>query len=116
VQVTSIDAYVAQLGAPPIAFIKIDVQGYEPAVLRGMRRTLAQNPQACVAVEFMPTALVELGFDDGEFLRELADARPQLSILERAGGLRAANISDILRATQDSELGYVDLVCLSTRS
>ncbi len=116
VPVTSIDAYVAGLGAPPIAFIKIDVQGYEPEVLRGMRRTLEHNPQACVAIELMPSGLAELGFDAGEFLRQLTAARPHLSILERAGRLRAADIADVMRATQDSELGYVDLICVNTRS
>ncbi|HEX7700554.1 MAG TPA: hypothetical protein VF403_07535, partial [Kofleriaceae bacterium] len=93
-----------------------DVQGYEPEVLRGMRETLAANPRVHVAVEMMPSALEELGFDPGDFLHELADALPHLAILERDGRLRDADIASISRACQDSGLGYVDLVCASTRS
>ncbi len=111
VPVTTIDAYLASSGWPPVSFVKIDVQGYEPEVLRGMHATIAKNPGVYVAVELMPSALEELGFDPAAFLRELAAALPHLAILERDGRLRDADLDAITAATKGSELGYVDLVC-----
>lgn len=111
VPLTSIDAFVASIGTPPIAFIKVDVQGYEPEVLRGMREVLAANPRAHVAVELHPPGLAALGFDARDFLRDLSDALPRLAILERDGRLRDADADEIARATHDRGMGYVDLVC-----
>jgi FkbM family methyltransferase len=45
----------------PIAFVKIDVQGYELAVCQGMRRVLAENARLAVAFEYAPEAMREMG-------------------------------------------------------
>ena len=37
--------------------VKIDVQGYEPEVIRGMARIIANNPQIRMVIEFWPAAL-----------------------------------------------------------
>ena len=111
VPIVALDTYVAARGWPAIAFVKIDVQGYEPEVLRGMRELIARNPAVHVAVEVMPSMLAELGFDPDAFQRELGDLLPRMAILERDGRLTAADAAAIARATERSELGYVDLVC-----
>jgi len=47
--------------------VKIDVQGFEPEVLRGMAETIARNPGLSVVVEFAPLAIEELGMDPVAF-------------------------------------------------
>lgn len=112
VPLTTIDAHVAAGGWEPVSFVKVDVQGFEPEVLRGMGETLARNRGLHVAVEFMPAGIEELGFDPAEFLRDLSAALPRMAILERDGRLVAADAAAILaRTTARGELGYVDILC-----
>lgn len=44
-----------------IDFIKIDIQGYETAAFRGMRKILTQNPQVRILSEFWPHGLQQAG-------------------------------------------------------
>ncbi|NVB77403.1 MAG: FkbM family methyltransferase [Kofleriaceae bacterium] len=110
VPITTIDAHVARSGAP-VSFIKIDVQGFEPAVLDGMRETVARHPQLHVALELMPGALEELGFAVDAFVRDIGAMFPAIAILERDGGLHRATTDTLVTTARTNELGYVDLVC-----
>jgi FkbM family methyltransferase len=51
--------------------VKIDVQGWEPAVLEGMKRKLDRNPHAKILFEFWPYGLKIAGFDPVDFLRKM---------------------------------------------
>lgn len=110
VPMTTIDHWVAGAGGAPVAFVKIDVQGFEHEVLRGMRATLANNRACHVAVEFAPAALTDLGFDPEAFLADLAAALPRMAILDHDGRLRDAAPAEILAETARGR-GYLDLVC-----
>jgi FkbM family methyltransferase len=76
VDVVSIDELTADLPEHAVAFIKVDVQGYEGRVLEGMHATLARNPGVVLQVEISagewakPDELVanlrSLGFDGFE--------------------------------------------------
>src|SRR5262249_61407833 len=87
VSTTTIDELARTLDHP-IRFVKIDVQGYEPAVLRGMRETLRGD--VVIAVEYAPEHIRALGFDPGEIFQHLRDFD-----IERLG---------------DESRGYVDLL------
>jgi FkbM family methyltransferase len=63
VPVVAIDSFVERESIHPVRIIKIDVQGYEPAVCEGMSRTLAANPECVVSLEYMPAALREQAYD-----------------------------------------------------
>ena len=51
------------LAGEPQVFVKIDVQGAEVAVLRGLERTLARNPALGVLCELSPGLLRQAGTD-----------------------------------------------------
>lgn len=69
VAVTSMDDFAREHGIiDRIAFVKMDVQGYELLVCRGMQHTLEANPRIVVAVEYSPEHLVELGFQPQQLL------------------------------------------------
>ena len=55
----------------PISLVKLDIQGAEPAAVRGMRRLLDRHPEAWVATELWPLGLERSGSSVGEYLELL---------------------------------------------
>ena len=105
VPITSIDEFLARRGATrSICLIKIDVQGYELAVCRGMAATIAHHPHAVVAIEYMPEAMDDLGYDAPALLDWFREQEFRMYSLGRNGEL-TEGLSDEL-ATK----GYVDLI------
>jgi FkbM family methyltransferase len=109
VAVTSVDNFVADRNLQNISFIKIDVQGYELAVCEGMRRTLEKCPSLCIAFEYAPDGMRELGFEPLALLEFFRTAGYQLHILTRAATTLASDNQAIDLAVKRS--GYVDLLC-----
>lgn len=68
VRVIRLDDALPDSTAGRIRLIKIDVQGYESHVLRGMARTLDRNPDAIVLTEMFPLYLRDAGSSASEFL------------------------------------------------
>ena len=68
VPLLSVDGLVAEFGATPPSHIKLDVDGIEPAILRGATRTLAGSVREVLveiegeAAQAIPGFLRELGF------------------------------------------------------
>ncbi|MHB8502165.1 MAG: FkbM family methyltransferase [Candidatus Acidiferrales bacterium] len=109
VAVTSVDSLVAARHLQSISFIKIDVQGYELAVCEGMRGTLEKFPAVCIAFEYAPTSMRELGFEPSALLDFFRSAGYQLHILTRAATTLAPDNRAIELAAERS--GYVDVLC-----
>jgi len=111
VALRSVDSFAAEAGIErEIAFVKVDVQGYEEAVVRGMARTLSASPRAAVAIEYMPEAMADLGFDPAEMLRLLGAAGFSLFAIGRGG--RVAAVDRARLEAMAARRGYVDLLCL----
>ncbi|MGA2099347.1 MAG: FkbM family methyltransferase [Candidatus Acidiferrum sp.] len=109
VAVTSVDNFVAARSISNISFIKIDVQGYELAVCEGMRQTLQRFPELCVALEYDPEGIRELGFDPEKLLEFFRSAGYNLYVLSRAAITSAADNRSIDQLAEKA--GYVDLLC-----
>lgn len=109
VAVTTVDHFVAKRNLQNVSFIKIDVQGYELAVCQGMRQTLGRFPGMCVALEYAPEAMRELGFEPTTLLGFFRSQGYQLHILTRAATRLAPNDQAIEVAAKRT--GYVDLLC-----
>ncbi|GEM_PF-976815 len=71
VSIVSLDAFLKD-HPQPISFIKMDVEGAEGGVLRGMKKVLEKNKDIKLHFEFTPSQMRLFGTDPSEFLRELA--------------------------------------------
>ncbi|HEY2011895.1 MAG TPA: FkbM family methyltransferase [Bryobacteraceae bacterium] len=57
---------------PRVDVVKIDAEGAEPWILRGMRQIIARSPGIRILMEFAPVNLRRAGVDPGGFLDEIA--------------------------------------------
>ncbi len=72
VPITTVDESLPVLSGATVKFVKIDVQGYEHHVIRGMQATLARNPDAILAIEVFPAALRAAGTSPRKLIEYLA--------------------------------------------
>lgn len=95
VPTVSLDGFFSLRDWPPIHLIKIDAEGIEVSVLRGMRELSHRNPGAVIIVEFDEQNLARAGTTGEELaalLRDLGFTRGH--ILER--GMKAFSLQDAL--------------------
>jgi FkbM family methyltransferase len=105
VPMISVDEFLAQRSSPrKICLVKIDVQGYELAVCRGMESAILHQPGAAIAIEYMPEAMTDLGYQAHALLEWFQAREFKMYSLSKDGRL-TAGISNEL-----AEKGYVDLV------
>lgn len=103
VDMVSIDGFL-ETRQENISFIKIDVQGYELAVCRGMRNTLERNPELSVILEFAPSAMRDLGFEPSQLIDFFAERGFSIYQVCPRGQLSPGV------PTTMGDLGYVDLL------
>lgn len=82
-----------------ISLVKIDAEGYELFVWRGMRRIVADNPDLAVIVEFGPTHLARAGVSIAAWLQAFVSAGFTGYEIDEATGrcrpLRASGLDEI---------------------
>jgi hypothetical protein len=103
-EIVDVDCLRADEVVPsPVAFVKIDVQGFELEVSRGLERLLASNARIAVAFEYAPDTMREMGAEPRALLEFYSSRGFALSVIEG---------DDIER--EAARQGYVDV--LATRA
>jgi len=75
VKLIDLDSFTSERGIlDSVAFVKIDVQGYELPVCQGMEKIAVRNQNMRLAIEYMPSAFAELGFK-GDDVLDFMEAR-----------------------------------------
>jgi len=88
VEVAPVDLLLRELGIVTVDLVKIDVQGFEGRVLRGMRETIARSPNLTILMEFWPHGLRCAGTEPAELLADLEVMGLVVHELRSDGGLR----------------------------
>lgn len=94
VETVSIDSMLTSLSIDRCDVVKIDVEGFEHFVVRGMINTIKSNPNIKIVLEFSPAFFKFLEFSPLDFIMELREIgfRKIMKINEFTGHL--VNITD----------------------
>ena len=72
IEVTTVALDAALNAQQRVDVVKIDAEGAEPRILRGMRRIIGRNPGIVIFIEFAPVHLRRAGVEPIHFLDEIA--------------------------------------------
>jgi FkbM family methyltransferase len=102
VPMVSLDSFVSsQAAGRHVAFIKIDVQGHEAAVCRGMEGLLAANPDVKVSFEYS-------GSSSDEVVEFFAERGFSMAVVRRNGSL--VDLAGNSLADAMAHRGYCDIL------
>ncbi|HEY3932798.1 MAG TPA: FkbM family methyltransferase [Verrucomicrobiae bacterium] len=110
VSCTSLDEFLTRRGEPTVDVIKIDTEGAELSVLRGMRQTIARLPALKIIIEYCPQNLKGAGIEPRAVLDELRSHQFCLQIIQNDGSLKKIDGDDV-SAGDFNPNGYVNLFC-----
>jgi hypothetical protein len=115
VQIRRLDEVLEQGRCPLPDVIKMDVQGYEGLVLRGMRSLLSLPRPLTILTEYWPHGLSQGGSSGKEVYALLSECGFRSYLLEAESKLRPTTLSDLeaassLRGHGDLDAAYVNVV------
>ncbi len=96
VEAISLDEYFAN-HATPIDVIKIDAEGSEPYIFKGMSQILKNNPHIIVVFEFSLWHIKSTGIDPTLMLEELLSYGFNLRVIEHTAEVVETSIDDLIR-------------------
>lgn len=82
IEAVSLDDYFADYDGR-VDFVKMDIQGFEPVALAGMRRFLERTRPRKLTTEFFPKALKRCGTEPADYVRALADCGFELYEIQK---------------------------------
>ena len=80
-----------------VDWIKLDIQGWEAAALRGMPRTLERNPGVRIVMEYWPEGIVRAGDDPARMLEDLTRRGFACALFHRLGELEPISCDELVR-------------------
>lgn len=99
VPTVKLDDLLPELGIQQVNLVKIDVQGFEGFVLRGLEKTLTNSPELILMMEFWPHGLRSAGFDPQEIFNFCHRLGLRVFTLIRSGKLQGVEAPDaVIRA------------------
>lgn len=94
----------------PIHLIKIDVEGAEMAILKGMSNIITNNPDLKIFTEFNPENLRRAGSLPTEYFEKLVNYGFDIYLIdEKKQSLESAEIGHLMNMCRS--IGYVNLLC-----
>jgi FkbM family methyltransferase len=80
----------------PIDFIKIDAEGSEPPIFKGMQKVLSRSPAVKILMEFNPGTLQSAGVNPAEFYKRLGEMGFQRRVLAKEGVLEEVQLDKLV--------------------
>lgn len=106
------DSILLGAGIERVDVVKIDVEGAEVLVLRGLERILEQSPHCVLFIELNPACLRSAGFSEVELLSELARQGFQAQVIdEDMKRLVPLTLGLINEALERDPYWYCNLYC-----
>jgi FkbM family methyltransferase len=99
---TTLDTYAERLAAETIAFLKVDVEGFEAAVFQGARRILSEHRAAIIYYEVCPANSEKSGSPPELPTQILQEHGYQISKVDERGMLKSVDISEVSKTVLDN--------------
>jgi FkbM family methyltransferase len=97
VEATSLDEFFQKQEWPPIDFIKMDIEGWEPFALEGMTELLRRSKHLKMILEFCSDLVRQLGVEPAAFLKRLQDAGFSIRVMDEVKGPQPLDVPRLLR-------------------
>src|SRR5207245_8392820 len=113
VAVTTLDTWAADQGWPNVSLIKMDIEGWEPEAIDGMRGLVRRCPHVTLIVECNQEALERNGNDGNGLFELLFELKFQsIAVLDdRRGRYPIRDKADLYRLVQESNWYPINVVC-----
>lgn len=108
----SLDAYCKTNQIESLQLVKIDVEGYEPWVLKGMHDLLSGQRVEALIIEICPNTLERAGCTVRDIANPLNAAGYELRSLENDGLPGVLLSIEDLESVRNLQLGYINVLCV----
>jgi FkbM family methyltransferase len=109
----SLDEFLDKAGRPVVDMVKVDVEGAELHVLRGMRETIARLPGLRIIIEYCPKNLLGSTIDPRAVYDEIKAGGFNAQNIRKDGSTQAVDRFESLESLLNP-FGYTNLLCAKT--